>query len=168
LQQALVEWPLNAQLSFLLQKINSLAAYRLRAPQDLSALADQYRAALETLVNERRQAAEGPFGRSPLSKDRGYIREILRRLDALDAQRETLARLARQKQAFLGRDPIRSLDRGQSPQQCLGIPILSGRNQILTPFQEARQVGGPAANPAEIAFKRSSAWAASLESGLRA
>lgn len=90
LQQMLSEWPLWRQTPLLLQKINSLENLRLRAPQELIGLVDQYRVVLASYLKARRDTGEGPFDSNPLSNDKRIIKDAVRKLDKLDAQREKL------------------------------------------------------------------------------
>lgn len=90
LQQMLGEWPIHRQSSILLQKINVLQGLRVRAPQELIGLVDNYRLVLDTVFRSRQARGEGPFSGHALSKDKGLVQDAIKRLDELDQQRESL------------------------------------------------------------------------------
>jgi len=105
LQRVLAEWPIHRQTPILLQKINVLGSLRLRAPQELIGLVDNYRLVLDTLFRERQGHGQGPFPSHALSKDKGLVQDAIKRLDELDAQRENLRYLTNTRPAQLSGTP---------------------------------------------------------------
>jgi hypothetical protein len=104
LQQMLLEWPIHRQSPILLQKINILQGLRLRAPQELIGLADNYRLTLEMILKDRQARGQGPFGSN--SKDKALVENAIKRLDELDAQRDGLRYLTNSRPPQLSSTPL--------------------------------------------------------------
>jgi hypothetical protein len=88
LQTILVEWDYVRQRTLLQKKINHLQALRWRVSKDLLALVDDYLHTLETYVQKRDKTATAPVLKNEtLPNLKILLRDTLRQLDALDAQR---------------------------------------------------------------------------------
>lgn len=88
LQSILAEWDFQRQRPVMLQKLNQLAALRLRTSQDLSGLVEEYRQTIHTYLQKRSKAASARKAKiSPAEKL--IVNDAIRRLDHLDQLRET-------------------------------------------------------------------------------
>ena len=89
LQSILAEWDFQRQRPVLLQKLNFLAALRLRASSEAIGLVEDYRQTLEAYVQKRSKA--GGAARKKISPaEKLLVSEAVKRLDYLDNLREAL------------------------------------------------------------------------------
>ena len=91
LQTLLAEWEFSRQLPVARTKINHLHALSLRAAPGLAGLVKDYQATLEGYLQKRDKLGAALGTRQPAEAAlKSLVRETTRRLDALDARRETL------------------------------------------------------------------------------
>jgi len=92
LQRILEEWEFSRQQPVLAQKVHQLQGLRLRGAPELTGLIDGYMKALTSYLNSASTVAGGSPGARSRSDASAQIahNNASRRLDDLDAQRETL------------------------------------------------------------------------------
>ncbi len=92
LQAALQQWDYASQQPVLRQKINQLLQLRLAAPAELVPLLDDYRLLLESYLSNRTKSAFSPPRGQPFPSPNLLVRQAVKRLNVLDARRDTLRR----------------------------------------------------------------------------
>ena len=91
LQQIISEWDYARQRPILWQKVNYLQALRMRVPQDLAGLWEEYHQALSLYVQRRDKAGSSSGKKNQFASTfKILINDTVKRLDALDMQRELL------------------------------------------------------------------------------
>jgi len=89
LQTVIEEWPGARQVPLLRSMIQQLDSMRSRLSQRMAPLLDRYRATLDGYVN-RRPAFKEPVANQPSPEIQELVRDTVRLLDSLDAQRDSL------------------------------------------------------------------------------
>ena len=91
LQQILSEWDYARQRPVLLQKVNYLQALRMRVPQDLAGLWEEYQQVLSLYLQKRDQAGSSSGRKNQFTSTfKILVSDTVKRLDTLDNQRELL------------------------------------------------------------------------------
>jgi hypothetical protein len=92
LQRLLAEWPSDRQVPMLLEKVNYLQALRLRAAPEVARMVDAYAEVLGAYLMKRSQNERQTQPKTAPRSLKLLVNDTVKRLDALDEQRELARR----------------------------------------------------------------------------